>query len=112
MITGCSMISMRLLQSILYTATSGIWRTVWLEPVPTQHITQVDMIPDVDKKLLNVKVHGSSDAVMLDLKFRVTDAGKEVAVATGRVDKLFQVRPANRLLPCRCCGSLYCTLWC
>ena len=79
------------MQSILYTPTSGIWRTVWLEPVPDQHITKLDIIPDVDKKLLNVKVHGSSDAVMLDLKMRIEDGGKEVAIATGRVGKLFQV---------------------
>ena len=79
------------MQSILYHATSGIWRTVWLEPVPDQHIKRVDMIPDVDKKLLSVTVHGNSDAVGLDVGFRVADAGKEVALVPGRVGKTFTV---------------------
>ena len=84
-------------QSILYTPTSGIWRTVWLEPVPDQHITKLDIIPDVDRELLSVTVHGSSDAVNNELKLSVTDAGKEVAVQVGRVGKPFQVH--HRRLP-------------
>ncbi|KAK9805764.1 hypothetical protein WJX73_007081 [Symbiochloris irregularis] len=78
-------------QSILYHATSGIWRTVWLEPVPDQHIRRVDMIPDVDKKLLSATVHGSADAEGLECGFRVADAGKEVALVPGRVGKTFTV---------------------
>lgn len=33
-------------RSIWYTAVTGIWQTVWLEPVPTAHITRV--VPRVD----------------------------------------------------------------
>ncbi len=35
--------------SIWYTAVTGIWQTVWLEPVPTSHITRVVFTPDIDK---------------------------------------------------------------
>lgn len=90
------------MQSILYTPTSGIWRTVWLEPVPVQHITRVDMIPDIDKKLVSVTVQGSTDAVGLELKFQAADAsGKVVAVVTGRVGRTFQAGPAHMIF-CRC----------
>ena len=33
--------------SIWYTPASGIWQTVWLEPVPETYIQSVKMIPDI-----------------------------------------------------------------
>jgi beta-galactosidase/beta-glucuronidase len=39
-----------------YTFTSGIWQTVWLEPVAEQHIDRVVLVPDVDGQQLNVRV--------------------------------------------------------
>ncbi|HEY3834966.1 MAG TPA: glycoside hydrolase family 2 TIM barrel-domain containing protein [Bryobacteraceae bacterium] len=44
---------------IWYTAVSGIWQTVWLEPVPADHIDELTMIPDVDGKQLRLTVHGA-----------------------------------------------------
>ena len=43
---------------IFYTATSGIWQTVWLEPVAAPHITRLDLTPDVSGKRLRVTVQG------------------------------------------------------
>lgn len=40
---------------IWYTPVSGIWQTVWLEPVGKQHIEQVVCVPDIDKETLTVK---------------------------------------------------------
>src|SRR5690606_25934154 len=33
---------------IWYTPTSGIWQTVWLEPVSAAHIAGLKLTPDVD----------------------------------------------------------------
>ncbi len=41
---------------IWYTATSGIWQTVWLESVPEQYIERVELTPDYDNSLLRWKV--------------------------------------------------------
>jgi beta-galactosidase/beta-glucuronidase len=41
---------------IWYTAVSGIWQTVWLEPVAADHIAEVLMTPDVDGKQLRLTV--------------------------------------------------------
>ncbi|WP_108820960.1 glycoside hydrolase family 2 protein [Dysgonomonas sp. Marseille-P4361] len=41
---------------IWYTPVSGIWQTVWLEPVNKKHIANVKTVPDIDKSVLNVKV--------------------------------------------------------
>ncbi len=37
-------------ESIFYTPTTGIWQTVWLEPVPRAHFRRVDITPDLDSR--------------------------------------------------------------
>ncbi len=44
-------------KSIWYSAVSGIWQTVWLEPVPETYITGLKLTPDVDAGTLHVKVN-------------------------------------------------------
>ncbi|MFX1452399.1 MAG: glycoside hydrolase family 2 protein [Promethearchaeota archaeon] len=64
--------------SIYYTAISGIWQTVWLEPVPMNHIENIKIIPDIDKEILNIKVKinefESGDKIYLIVK----DGAKEI----------------------------------
>ncbi|HEU4324201.1 MAG TPA: AbfB domain-containing protein [Roseiflexaceae bacterium] len=44
---------------IWYTSASGIWQTVWMEPVPAAHITRLDMTPDVPGQALRLTVRGA-----------------------------------------------------
>lgn len=37
-------------KGIMYTPTSGIWQTVWLEPVSETHIEDIKIVPDIVKK--------------------------------------------------------------
>ncbi|HEY1590203.1 MAG TPA: LamG-like jellyroll fold domain-containing protein [Solirubrobacteraceae bacterium] len=39
---------------IYHTASSGIWQTVWLEPVPDEHIAGLDLVPDLPHSRLLV----------------------------------------------------------
>src|SRR6266850_4419174 len=41
--------------SIWYTPPSGIWQTVWLEPVSAVHIKSVKITPDVDKSAVTIQ---------------------------------------------------------
>ena len=41
---------------IWYTPTTGIWQTVWLEPVPEEHIRKLKIVPDLDNKLVRITV--------------------------------------------------------
>jgi hypothetical protein len=41
---------------IMYTPCSGIWQTVWLEPVPACRIEDLEITPDVDARVLRLKV--------------------------------------------------------
>lgn len=45
-----------------YTATTGIWQTVWLEPVSRTHIEIIKLLPDIDKSVINVKTFTTGDA--------------------------------------------------
>lgn len=40
---------------IFYTAVTGIWQTVWLEPVPQSHIQSLKITPHVDQKTVTVE---------------------------------------------------------
>ena len=42
---------------IWYTSTTGIWQTVWIEPVPETHITDILITPDPGKSSVGVTVH-------------------------------------------------------
>ncbi|MEW6071221.1 MAG: sugar-binding domain-containing protein [Planctomycetota bacterium] len=44
---------------IWYTPTTGMWRTVWLEPVPLAAIERLRMTPDVDSGTLHLEVTAS-----------------------------------------------------
>ena len=41
-------------QGIFYTPTSGIWQTVWIEPVGRKYIESLRIVPDVDQKMVHI----------------------------------------------------------
>ncbi len=45
-----------------YTWNSGIWQTVWLEPVEKVHATSLRLIPDVENKRLEITVFSDAGA--------------------------------------------------
>ncbi|HEY1496778.1 MAG TPA: glycoside hydrolase family 2 TIM barrel-domain containing protein [Candidatus Solibacter sp.] len=46
--------------SIWYTAVTGIWQTVWLEPVPAAYIESIAMTPDIDARQLRLTVRSAA----------------------------------------------------
>lgn len=48
--------------SIFYTASSGIWQTVWMEVVPANYIKSIRITPDVDKGVVNLVVNSNSSS--------------------------------------------------
>jgi beta-galactosidase/beta-glucuronidase len=65
--------------SIMYTATTGIWQTVWLEPVPPAHIESLRIVPDVDDGCLRLTVVGSGSVEAV-----ASEDGKDIAQVTGQ----------------------------
>lgn len=47
-------------EGIFYTAVTGIWQTVWLEPVPDAYIKSINTTPDLDKATVKVDIDFSN----------------------------------------------------
>jgi len=69
---------------IMYTAVTGIWQTVWLEPVPEVHIGRLVLTPDVDGKCLRLTAGAAGDGDALTVEAVATDGGKEVGKVSGK----------------------------
>ncbi|WP_406151274.1 AbfB domain-containing protein [Streptomyces sp. NBC_01012] len=67
---------------IFYTAASGIWQTVWLEPVAESHVTRLDMTPDLDDSTLRVTVRAAA-ADGRSARVTVSSGDTVVGTATG-----------------------------
>jgi hypothetical protein len=70
-------------EGIFYTATSGIWQTVWLEPVPAVCIDSLKTVPDVDARTLHLRVTANSLSAGLQVDAVASAQGREVARTTG-----------------------------
>lgn len=75
-----------------YTFTSGIWQTVWLEPVNRDYIQAVRLLPDLAGKRLKLDVNASRAAQLTAV---VLEGKKEIARAEGTAGTAFFVPIAN-----------------
>lgn len=69
-------------EGIWYTPVTGIWQTVWLEPVTARHIEELRITPDIDQHLLTVKAHLNMRAPSDLIEVNVYDGNQ--LVATGK----------------------------
>jgi beta-galactosidase/beta-glucuronidase len=69
-------------EGIFYTATTGIWQTVWLEPLPERHATSLRLWPRLDDGVLEFHV-GTSDPDA-NVELNVTLRGRRVGGFAGR----------------------------
>ena len=70
-------------EGIFYTPTSGIWQTVWLEPVPKICIDDIQFTPDIDTQTLRVKVSANNLSTSLKIEAVAFDNGREIGRVTG-----------------------------
>jgi hypothetical protein len=73
-------------EGIFYTATSGIWQTVWLEPVPPLCIDDLRMTPDLDARGLRLRVAVNSLADNLSVEASARSGNQIVAQTNGMVN--------------------------
>jgi hypothetical protein len=78
---------------IWYTPSSGIWQTVWMEPVARDHVDSLELTPDTDASTLTVEPRGVRDGVRITA---TAYAGhRKVATATGRTGSPLTLRITN-----------------
>lgn len=69
-------------RGIYYTASSGIWRTVWIEPVNAASIDRLQLTPDVDNGMLKLTVLTTGT----DPFDRIEASASSKGVEVGRVE--------------------------
>jgi hypothetical protein len=77
---------------IFYTAVTGIWQTVWLEPVPATHIESLKIVPDVDRKRLLVTVLSKGGK---GVKLNAQKDGESAGEASGRAGEVIALPVSN-----------------
>jgi hypothetical protein len=70
-------------EGIFYTPTSGIWQTVWLEPVPNISIDNLQLTPDIDTETLRLNVAANSLSTSLKVEAIAFADGREVGRVSG-----------------------------
>lgn len=85
-------------EGIWYTPVTGIWQTVWLEPVATNHITSVKSIPNIDNGTMNVTVGTSQPCNTAVVEVELLDKGQVVASAKGVQGKELRLAVQNPTL--------------
>ncbi|MFE0510185.1 PA14 domain-containing protein [Streptomyces sp. NPDC058964] len=75
---------------IWYTPSSGIWQTVWMEPVTPDHVDTLKLTPDVAAGTLTIEPRGVRDG--LPVTATAYDGKRRVRTVTGRSGKALTLR--------------------
>lgn len=68
---------------IWYTSVTGIWQTVWLEPVPEIYMQSLKIIPDVDESEVKFQIISSSTRPNYQIHLKIKDGNKLISTAEG-----------------------------
>ena len=72
---------------IMYTPTTGIWQTVWLEPVPVVNISDIRITPDIDRSVVKLTVNTDGSASGYRVSVKIKEAGTVVQEFSGKPDE-------------------------
>ncbi|WP_424682669.1 glycoside hydrolase family 2 protein [Frateuria sp. YIM B11624] len=82
-------------EGIFYTAASGIWQTVWLEPVPATSLAALTLVPTPTLDGFTVEPGIDGDAQGATLTVTAYAAGKAVGHASGPAGKPLDLEVAH-----------------
>jgi hypothetical protein len=68
--------------SIWYTPTSGLWQTVWLEPVDAAYIKELKITPDVDNSAVTIQPVTTAMLGACNVEVTIRDGARKVYTAT------------------------------
>ncbi|MGH7221908.1 MAG: glycoside hydrolase family 2 protein, partial [Gemmataceae bacterium] len=73
---------------IFYTPTTGIWQTVWIEPVPKVHIDEIRIVPDVDHELARISVRATGVKAGDRVRIMYSDGKSESVAGDGLIQDM------------------------
>jgi len=68
-------------EGIWYTPVTGIWQTVWLEPVAAKRIENIQTVPNIDKSQVAVSVQTKGATYGDVVEVKLFDGTKEIAAS-------------------------------
>ncbi|MHA1489645.1 MAG: glycoside hydrolase family 2 protein [Promethearchaeota archaeon] len=80
---------------VFYTAISGIWQTVWLEPVQKTYIDNLKIVPDIDEETLNLNLKINNPQLKDKISIEIRDENSEILTTSGRIDQKFSLKIPN-----------------
>lgn len=83
-------------EGIYYTPVTGIWQTVWLEPVAPEYIENIKSTPNIDNGTLTVDVSTQTRDAWIDI--RVLDGDEVVSTAKALAGQPLQLNIPNAKL--------------
>lgn len=78
-----------------YTATSGIWQTVWLEAVSDIYVQKLRFVPDIDREVIQVKTELNKEA---EAEICATVSFADKVVFSGAIEKDAEIALPNTAL--------------
>lgn len=85
-------------QGIMYTSVTGIWQTVWLEPVPQTSISDLKIVPDIDRSVVKLFVQTNNAEPNLVIAVQVKEKGKVIQTITAKPNTEVSVPVKNAKL--------------
>jgi hypothetical protein len=80
---------------IFYTSTSGIWQTVWIEPVSSASVESLIIVPDVDRHRIGITVVGRGTTGTDRILLAVKAGGKTIAQGKGGAGEAIEMDIKN-----------------
>jgi beta-galactosidase/beta-glucuronidase len=80
--------------SIFYTRTTGIWQSVWLEPVSTTHVSRIRLTPNIDRNEITLQsfFYGIAEGSAVQLEVMISFKGEFVSQDTFKVTREVESR--------------------
>jgi len=66
-------------RGIWYSSVTGIWQTVWIEPVNSVHLTSLKINPDIDAESVNITSLSSDPETNLDVIIQVMSGDQRIS---------------------------------
>ncbi|MED3622614.1 glycoside hydrolase family 2 protein [Neobacillus thermocopriae] len=81
--------------SIWYTRTTGIWQTVWLEPVSSTNISKLRLTPDIDRGDIIVEFEVKGNYLNKKAEIEIGFKGEKVVLDTIEIFEAYNKRSIN-----------------
>ena len=81
-----------------YTPSSGIWQTVWLEPVTSHYIEKIEINNNYDNKEIGLNFHVAND-LKLPIEYSIKYNNEIIAIGKGKSNKLISINITQNFRP-------------